>query len=97
MTPEALVLQQTPIITASYVMQVIFSLLVVLAIIYSIARFLLPKLKLPTQGRLIQIVDRIMLEPQVNAYIIKVGKKAWLIASSNKGIEKIDRVEEELS
>ncbi|MDD4179830.1 MAG: flagellar biosynthetic protein FliO [Candidatus Margulisbacteria bacterium] len=97
MTPEALVLQQTPIITASYVMQVIVSLIIVLAIIYSIARFLLPKLKLPTQGRLIQIVDRIMLEPQVNAYIIKVGKKAWLIASSNKGIEKIDRVEEELS
>jgi len=95
MTPEALVLQRSPIITLGYVMQVLISLAIVLAIIYVMARFLLPKLKINTTGKMIQVLDRVMLEPQVTAYVIKVGKSAWLIAASNKQIAKIDKIEEE--
>jgi len=95
MTPEALVLQRSPIITLGYIMQVLISLAIVLAIIYVMARFLLPKLKINATGRMIQVLDRVMLEPQVSAYIIKVGKSAWLIATSNKQIAKIDKIEEE--
>lgn len=93
MTPEALVLQSSPVISVGYIMQVILSLAIVLAIIYVSARFLLPKLKVTSPGRIIQVVDRTMLEPQVSAYILKVGKKSWLIAVSNKNIEKIAEVE----
>ena len=96
MTPEALVLQSSPIITAGYVMQVILSLAIVVALIYAITRFLLPKLKMGGGGRLIQVIDRVLIEPQVAAYVLKVGKKSWLIVSSNKNVAKIAELEESL-
>jgi len=95
MTPEALVLKSSPIITLGYIMQVLISLAIVLAIIFVIARYLLPKLKVTTPGRLIQVVDRVFLEPQVSAYILKVGKSAWLIVTSSKQVARIDKIEEE--
>lgn len=96
MTPEALALERTPVITFGYIMQVFISLLVVLAFIYLIAKYLLPRLKVTAGGKLIKIIDRIYLEPQVSAYILKVGKKAWFIVTSNKTVERIDEVSEEI-
>ena len=95
MTSEALILQSSPIITAGYVMQVIFSLAIVVALIYAIARFLLPKLKTGGAGRLIQVIDRVLIEPQVAAYVLKVGRKSWLIVSSNKNVATIAELGEE--
>ncbi len=94
MTTEALVLQTSPIITFGYVIQVIVSLLIVIVLIYLSARFLLPKLKFGGTGRLIKLVDRVYLEPTVAAYVLKIGKAAWLVMSSNKNITKIDRIDE---
>lgn len=95
MTPEALVLEHTPIITFGYLMQVLISLLVVLAFIYLIAKYLLPRLKISATGKIIKVVDRIYLEPQVSAYILKIGKSAWLIVTSNKQVTRIDKIGEE--
>jgi flagellar biogenesis protein FliO len=96
LTFEGLALQRSPLITFSYVMQVFLSLLIILALIYVTAKFLLPKFKITgISGKLIKIVDRIYLEPQVSAYILKVGKLAWLIVVSNKQISRIDRLEED--
>jgi flagellar biogenesis protein FliO len=95
MTAEALVLQSSPIMTAGYVLQVIIALVIVVGLIYIIARFVLPKMRVSGTGRVIQVVDRVMIEPQVAAYILKVGKKSWLIAASNKNIEKIADLGEE--
>lgn len=96
MTGEALVLQTTPIITFGYIMQVLISLLVVLAFIYLAAKFLLPKFQFTPSGRLIQVLDRLGLEPQVAAYILKAGKSAWLVVVSNKQVTRIDKIDEEL-
>ncbi len=95
MTSEALALQSSPIVTIGYVLQTIFSLALVVGLIYVIARFVLPKMRVSGTGRLIQVLDRVLIEPQVAAYIIKVGKKSWLVASSNKNIEKIADLGEE--
>ncbi|MDD5383015.1 MAG: flagellar biosynthetic protein FliO [Candidatus Margulisbacteria bacterium] len=95
MTPETIALQHTPIITFGYVMQVIISLLVVLAFIYLAAKFILPKMKISTSGKLIKILDHIYLEPQVSAYILQVGKKAWLVVASSKNVEMISEIEVE--
>jgi len=95
MTQEPLVLQTTPIITFGYVMQVFFSLLIVLAIIYVVGKFVLPKLKTGTTGRLIKIIDRVYLEPNVSAYVLRVGKSAWLIAVNRQNIVRIDKIDEE--
>ena len=90
-----LALQHSPTVTVGYFFQVVFSLAIVLALIYLIAKFVLPRFKLTAPGKLIQIVDRIMLEPQVSAYILKVGKSAWLIVAGSKNVIKVDKIEEE--
>ena len=95
MTTEALAFQRTPIITFGYIMQVFFSLLVVLALIYFIAKYLLPRLKLSNAGKLIKILDRVYLEPQVTAYLLSVGKSAWLVVTSSKQIARIDKIDTE--
>jgi len=95
MTTEALALQSSPIITAGYVLQTIVSLAIVVGLIYVIARFVLPKMRVSGTGRLIQVLDRVPLEPQVSAYIIKVGKRSWLVAAGGKNIEKIADLGEE--
>jgi len=94
-SPEALALQTTPVITFGYIMQVFFSLLVVLAIIYVVGRFVLPRLKTGGTGKLIKILDRVYLEPNVAAYILRVGKSAWLIAVNRQNIVRIDKIDEE--
>jgi flagellar biogenesis protein FliO len=76
-------------------MQVFFSLLIVLAIIYVVGRFVLPRLKTGATGRLIKILDRVYLEPNISAYILKVGKSAWLVAVSRQNIVRIDKIDEE--
>ncbi|MBI5399460.1 FliO/MopB family protein [Candidatus Saganbacteria bacterium] len=94
MTQEALTFQHTPVITFGYIVQLIFSLVVVLTLIYLIAKYLMPRLKLNPNGKLIQVLDRAFLEPQVSAYLLKVGKNVWLVAASQKRITKIDKLEE---
>ena len=95
MTAEALALQTRPIITFGYIMQVIISLLIVLAFIYFIGRYVLPRIKTAASGKMIQVLDRVHLEPQVSAYILKVAKSAWLVVVSNKQVTRIDKIEEE--
>ncbi|MFH1577218.1 MAG: flagellar biosynthetic protein FliO [Candidatus Margulisiibacteriota bacterium] len=95
MTLEALALQRTPIITFGYIMQVFFSLIIVMALLYLVAKYILPRMKLSATGKLIKIVDRVYLEPQVSAYILQVGKDAWLVVASNKQVTRIDKIEAE--
>ena len=95
MTAEALAFQRTPIITFGYIMQVFFSLLLVLALLWLIARYLLPRLKFAGTGKLIKVLDRVYLEPQISAYILQVGKSAWLVMTGNKQVARIDKLDEE--
>ncbi len=92
MTPEAVAFQQTPVVTFGYIVQVFFSLAVVIGFIWLIGKFLLPKMKVSSVGKLITIVDRVYLEPSVTSYILKVGKDAWLVVVGNKQVAKIDKV-----
>ncbi|MFH1683248.1 MAG: flagellar biosynthetic protein FliO [Candidatus Margulisiibacteriota bacterium] len=94
-SPEAITLQRTPIITFGYVIQVFFSLLIVLALIYLIAKYVLPRFKLSSTGKLIKVRDRVYLEPQVSAYLLQVGKNTWLVVASNKQVTRIDKIDEE--
>jgi flagellar biogenesis protein FliO len=93
MTTEALALQSSPIITAGYVMQVLFSLVVVVALIVVIARFLLPRLNIASTGKIVQVADRVMLEPQVSAYVLKVKDRAWLVVASSKNVASLGEVQ----
>jgi flagellar biogenesis protein FliO len=95
MTFEALALQRTPIISFGYIVQVVFSLVFVLALIVLSAKFLLPRLKTNAAGKLIKVLDRLYLEPQVTAYLLKVGRASWLIVTSSKQVARIDKIEDE--
>ena len=74
LTEEAQLQTRSGVVTFGYVMQVFFSLLIVFGLIYLTAKYILPKFQVKGQGRLIEIADRIGLEPQVTAYILKVRK-----------------------
>lgn len=94
MTAEAIHFQTTPVVTFGYIMQVVLSLLIVLAFIYLISRFILPRMKESSGGKFIKVLDRVYLEPQVSAYILKVGKSVWLLAISNKQVTRVDKIDE---
>ena len=97
MTSEAIAFQSTPIITFGYLVQVFVSLVIVVAAIFLIGKYILPKMKSSVSSKIIKILDRVYLEPQVSAYILKVAKTSWLIVVSNKQVAKIDKIEEDLS
>ncbi len=81
------------LITIGYIFQLIISLAVVIGLIYFSAKYLFPKLQLSSQGKVIQVQDRIGLEPQVSAYIISAYDRSYLIVVSNKGVTLIDKLE----
>ncbi len=83
----------SPLITAGYIFQLIISLAVVIGLIYFSAKYIFPKLQLPSHGQTIQILDRIGIEPQVSAYIISAHDKSYLIVVSNKGVTLLDKLE----
>ena len=83
-------------VTFGYIIQLIFSLAVVFGLIFVAAKYLIPKFSASTKGRFIQVEDKVVLEPQVTSYIIKVGDLSWLIVVSNKHIAKIDRIDGKL-
>ncbi|MFA5839548.1 MAG: flagellar biosynthetic protein FliO [Candidatus Margulisiibacteriota bacterium] len=93
MTLEALSLETTPIITFGYVMQVIISLFIVMGFIWLAAKYLLPRLKSSDAGKIIKVLDRAYLEPQVTAYLLRIGDKTWLVGASNKNITLIDKID----
>jgi flagellar biogenesis protein FliO len=82
-----------PLFTIGYIFQLIISLGVVIGLIYFSAKYLFPKLQMPSQGRSIQVLDRVGIEPQVSAYIISAQDKAYFIIVSNKGVTLIDKLE----
>lgn len=87
------IVSSSPMITIGYVVQLFFSLVIVIGLIYITAKFLLPKIKTSTKSTFISVVDKIVIEPQVSTYIIKVKNSAWLIVISNKQVTKIDKLE----
>ncbi|OGC11168.1 hypothetical protein A3K48_01395 [candidate division WOR-1 bacterium RIFOXYA12_FULL_52_29] len=86
-------MNSSPIITLGYVIQVFLSLGIVIAIMLVAARYILPRFKISAPGKMIEVLDRVILEPQVSAYVLKAGKKSWLVVISNKQIARIDEVE----
>jgi flagellar biogenesis protein FliO len=94
-TSEAILADRTPLISIGYLMQVFFSLLIVAAFLYLTAKYILPKLQVSaSKGRMIDVIDRIGLEPQVTAYILRVTKRSWLIVSSSKNVQVVSELEE---
>lgn len=95
LTEEALPIERSPVITMPYLVQLFFSLVIVFGLIYLTAKYVLPKLQVTAaKGRSIEVVDRVGLEPQVSAYIIKAGKKSYLLAVSSKNVQLISEIEE---
>lgn len=91
--PGAMSGPATSVISFGYIIQLVFSLLVVLGLIYVAAKYILPKISPSTKGKILEVTDKVILEPQVTSYILKAGKSSWLIVVSNKSIAKIDKLE----
>lgn len=79
--------------SVSYLLQLFFSLIVTIGLIYLAARFFLPKLNLARGSEKIKIIARKALEPQVTAYLLGAYESEWLILVSHKNVVKIDKVD----
>jgi hypothetical protein len=69
----------------------------VIGLIYVTSKYLLPKLQVKTQGKIVEVLERVGLEPQVTAYVLRIKRSCWLVVVSNKQVTKIDKIEEDLS
>ena len=94
LTYEALTLNKTPIVTFGYIVQVAISLAIVLGLIYLTSRFLLPRLQVNPKGKLLEVLDRVGLEPQVTAYVLKFKKNIYVVGVSNKNVSLLDKLKE---
>ncbi|MFC1560087.1 hypothetical protein ACFLZ2_03040 [Candidatus Margulisiibacteriota bacterium] len=92
-SPEALTLKSSPIITVSYLFQLFISLLIVFGLMYMVTKYVIPKIKVTTQSKHIQVIDKVGLEPQVAAYILKVKDSSWLVVVSNKNASVVSKLE----
>ncbi|GEM_PF-3331518 len=81
-------------VSIGYVIQLLFSLLVVLGFLYVTAKYLLPKLKTSSKSEHMELFDRLVVEPQVTLYIVKAAGRSWLVSISNKTVTVIDKFEE---
>ena len=92
-SPEVMTIAKTPLVTFGYVFQLLISLAIVVGLFYFSAKYLLPKLQLPSSAKNIELLDRLGLEPQVSLYTILAHGKKYLIGVSNKVITLIDKLE----
>lgn len=81
-------------VSIGYVIQLLFSLLVVMGFIYLAGKYLLPKIKTSSKSEHITLFDRLVVEPQVTLYIVKSANRSWLISVNNKAVTVIDKFEE---
>jgi flagellar biogenesis protein FliO len=94
LTYEALALNRTPVATFGYIVQVAISLAIVLGLIYLTSRYILPRLQVNPKGKLLEVLDRVGLEPQVTAYVLKFKKNIYVVGVSNKNVSLIDKQKE---
>jgi len=94
LTEEAVPVRGGAIITMGYLVQLLFSLLIVFGLIYLTAKYVLPKLNIASRGKMIEVLDRVGLEPGVAAYVIKAGGRSFLVAASNKNVQLLSEIDE---
>lgn len=92
-TPEVMNAGRSPLITAGYIFQLLISFGAVIGLIYFVAKYILPKVQLPSTGRSLEILDRLGLEPSVTTYVIAWNEKKYLVVVSNKTATVIDKQE----
>ncbi len=90
---EAVSLSTGPVFSLAYIMQILFSLLVVIGFAFIALKYVLPKLKVSSIGKYIKVVDRAFLEPQVTAYMLEAKGKSYLVVAGHKKITLIDKYE----
>ncbi len=93
-TMESAAMQSSPpVISFGYIIQLVFSLGVVIGAIFLTTKYVLPRFTPGTSGNYINVVDRVVLEPQVTSYILNVEKKFYVVVVSNKTATLIDKLD----
>jgi hypothetical protein len=92
-SPEVMNVGRSPLITVGYIFQLLISFGIVIGLIFFAAKYILPKVQLPSAGRSLEILDRLGLEPSVTTYVIAWNEKKYLVIVSNKSATLIDKLE----
>jgi hypothetical protein len=93
-SPEATMnIARSPLITVGYIFQLIISLGIVIGLVYFAAKYILPKVQLPSMGKSLEVLERLGLEPAVTAYVIAWNEKKYFVVITNKTATVIDKQE----
>jgi flagellar protein FliO/FliZ len=75
--------------------KLILSLTTVLILIFLVFRVLGSKVNDINNKKYMKIIDRLQITKDNSIVIVQIGKKAYIMSSSAKGMEKIEELEEE--
>lgn len=77
------------------IIKLIAALIVVFAIMYLLAKLSNDQIDRINYSRYIKILEKTSISKDSSIILLKIGKKGYVISSSNKGLEKLEEISEE--
>jgi len=80
---------------AVLMIKLLSALVVVFALMFILVKISNRKLDKLNEGKYIRVLERTNISKDNSIILLKIGKKGYVISSSNKGIEKLEEISEE--
>lgn len=77
------------------VFKLILALIFVFGLMYLIAKLSNGQIEKINHNRYIKILEKTSISKDSSIMLLKIGKKGYVVSSSNKGLEKLEEVSEE--
>ncbi|MDB1928886.1 flagellar biosynthetic protein FliO [Clostridium tertium] len=77
------------------IIKLIFTLVVVLGLMYLVFKISGNRLNKINEGKYIKVLERVQISKDTSIVVLKIGKKGYIMSSSNNNTEKIDEISEE--
>lgn len=80
---------------AFLIIKLLFALLVVFSLMYLTFKLSGEKINKMNEGKYIKILERTQISRDSSIAVVKVGKKGYILSTSNNKVEKLDDLTEE--
>ncbi|GAA0107110.1 MULTISPECIES: flagellar biosynthetic protein FliO [Clostridium] len=77
------------------IIKLIFTLVVVLGLMYLVFKISGNRLNKINEGKYIKVLEKVQISKDTSIVVLKIGKKGYIMSSSNNNTEKIDEISEE--
>ncbi|MBS5883241.1 MAG: flagellar biosynthetic protein FliO [Clostridium sp.] len=77
------------------IIKLIFALVVVLGLMYLVFKISGNRINKFNEGKYIKVLERVQISKDTSIVVVKIGKKGYIMSSSNNNTEKIDEISED--